>query len=63
MDEVTIYTSSFHSRTAVAKVVQGHINKSILSYLAENNILLNEEKSEGIVFTQKFKDLRVTQKN
>lgn len=58
-DDVAIYASSFHSQTAVMKV-QDHISRSVLPYLKENKITLNEEKSDGIIFSKKFKNNRIT---
>lgn len=60
-DDVAIYASSFHSQTAVDKV-RDHLYRSVIPYLEENKIVLNEEKSEGINFTVRFRDTRIARK-
>lgn len=60
-DDVAIYASSFHSQTAVDKV-RDHMYRSVIPYLEENKISLNEEKSEGINFTVKFRDTKIIRK-
>lgn len=51
-DDVAIYATSFHSKTAEAKI-ERYLNCLVLAYIEQHKIKINDSKTECKTFTKK----------